>query len=113
MKKLLFSLAILFASGIISANAQAGMISGNAFPGMELNCSIMNFNSVPVMVEEFQYNYTCNNGPDDPFHSYFTSEPCMGMCNLGPHQNGMFMNGPPEFTCKQMTQISCYAMTSP
>jgi hypothetical protein len=90
----LIALTLMFA-----LPAPAAILPGQITGYGMLGCMMTNYTGAPQIVDQVQYQYTCNHGPRDPFHQYYQVMPCFGLCEVDSGRTFWHNNGPWTYNC--------------
>ena len=91
---------LLILVGLYSAlPAQASILPGQVTGHTVLGCIVTNFTGTKQILDQVQYQYACNHGPNDPYHTYFQVYPCFGNCEIESGHQSWQTNGPWTQNC--------------
>lgn len=107
-------IALVLALGSLTAtlSAKAAILPGQVTGYGMLGCMVTNFTGQAQILDYVQYHYTCNHGPHDPFHTYFTTIPCYGLCEVPNGRSFWHNNGPFTYNC-MLLNSSCQGWAHP
>ena len=107
MKSMILIVALVL--GSVSSNA--AVLTGQATGFSVLNCMVANTTGKAQVVDQVQYQWTCNYGPMDPFHMNFQMFSCFGTCKVDPGATFFHNFGPFTANCPFVMNAFCRAYT--
>jgi hypothetical protein len=97
--------------GMGSVSSKAAVLEGWASGFSVLNCMAANTTGRAQWVDQVQYQWTCNQGPMDPFPMNFEVIPCFGDCRVEPGATFFHNFGPFTGNCPFVRNAFCRAFT--
>lgn len=80
-----------------------------------LSCMVPNPTGVTQVIDQVQYQWYCDRGPQNPFQFEFQTVPCFGgtFCEVTAGATYWNSNGPTTWGCRMVMNSRCQAYAHP